>query len=77
MMKKHNFKVGDKVRLKNPKQFSCGAKICTVVDVDCGSAFVPVRYDGVKSIYFPLLPNEIKYVTEVGGQYMFSFMEVK
>lgn len=71
------FKVGDKVKLKNPKQFSCGAKVLTIikeVKVE-DNKFIHVIYKGLKGKYFPVMPHEIEKVVTEGQQLLFSFME--
>lgn len=74
-MNNSNFKVGDKVRLRNPKQFSLGTRILTIIDSDCGGKFIPVWYKGIKGgWYFPLKPCEIELVNEKGKQLLFDFM---
>lgn len=74
-MNKHNFKIGDKVKLKPPWRFSCGGKVLTVVDIDCGYKYIPVRWEGMKGVCFPLLPDEIEPVIKVGEQLTFEFMQ--
>lgn len=71
----HNFRIGDKVRLRNPKSFlHIGTRILTIVDVDCGDIYIPVWYEGIRNTYFPLKPSEIEYVSRKGQQLLFKFM---
>ena len=74
-MVKHNFKVGDKVRLKDPKVFPhLGTKILTVIDFS--NKFANVRHKGmIKGAYFPLYPCEIEHIIKVGEQLLFAFMD--
>ena len=76
-MDKGNFKIGDKVRLKNPKTFPhLGTKVLTITEADCGDKFIPVNYDGMRvSGYFPLYPFEIEHLVKVGEQLLFAFMD--
>ena len=75
-MKKHNFKIGDRVRLKYPNKFNLGTKVCIVISSErCGDEFIPVWYEGLIGSYFPIFPQEIEHVTRVGEQLMFSFMQ--
>ena len=74
-MEKHNFKIGDKVKLKDPRPFPhLGTRVLTIVDLDCGYKYLPVWYEGMSWSYFPVLPSEIKHVVKVGEQLLFSFM---
>lgn len=75
-MKGHNFKKGDKVKLKNPRQFKCGGKILTIIK-EAGKnndKFIHVTYEGSTGGYFPLYPDEIEYILRKGEQLLFSFM---
>lgn len=76
-MEKHNFKVGDKVRLKDPKQFRLGTKTLTIIDYGCGNLYLPVWYEGMKYNYFPVKPFEIEHISRKGEQLTFSFMGEK
>lgn len=69
------FKVGDKVKLKDPKQFKFGRKVLTVIEADCGDMYIPVTFEGmgVKG-YFPLKSCEIEHVSRKGEQLLFFFM---
>ena len=70
------FKIGDKVKLKDPQQFAFGGKILTIVAGDCGDKYIPVVFEGMRvSEYFPVKPCEIKKVNVIGEQLLFSFME--
>ena len=74
-MVKHSFKIGDKVKLKDPKQFVFGRKILTIVEGNCGDKYIPVIFEGMEvSGYFPLYPHEIEKVNVIGQQLLFSFM---
>jgi hypothetical protein len=75
-MEKHNFKIGDKVKLKDWVRFSCKGKVLIVVKEaeDDFSRYIHVTYEGVWGSYFPLLPDEIEPAIKVGEQLMFSFM---
>ena len=72
-MIKHSFKIGDKVTLKNPKSFSLGTEILTIVRFN--GRYIKVTWGKSKEREFPLLPNEIKYVVVKGQQLLFSFMK--
>ncbi len=72
-MNKHSFKIGDKVRLKNPKSFSLGTETLTIVCFD--QKFIKVIWGGMKEREFPLYPDEIEKVNVIGQQLLFSFME--
>ena len=71
-MIKHNFKIGDKVELKNPGTFSLGIDVLTIVRIE--KQFIKVIWGGVKKREFPLYPCEIKHVVKIGQQLLFSFM---
>ena len=49
-MKKHNFKIGDKVKLKNPRSFSLGTEILTIIRFEEG--FIKVTWGGKKKENF-------------------------
>ena len=68
-----NFKVGDKVKLKNPKSFSLGTEVLTIVRLE--EKFIKITWGGVKAREFPLYPDEIKHIVKVGEQLLFSFMD--
>lgn len=73
-MPKPKFKVGDKVKLKNPTIFKLGYKVCTIIAFT--NDFIDVIYDGIGwPGYFPLKSCEIEKVNEVGKQLVFPFME--
>ena len=74
IMNEHNFKIGDKVRLKDHVNFKCKGKVLTIVDLDCGYKYIPVKWEGMRWAYFPLLPSEIEHLVKVGEQLLFSFM---
>ena len=70
-MDKKGFKVGDRVKLKNPRDFShLGSMILTIMEFD--SKFVLVNWGCAET--FPLYPNEIAHAVRVGEQLMFAFM---
>jgi len=71
-MDKKGFKIGDKVKLKNPRSFSLGAATLTIVRFQ--GSFIKVIWGGIKERDFPLLPNEIEYVSRKGEQLLFDFM---
>jgi len=71
-MDKKGFKIGDRVKLKNPESFSLGATILTIIRFE--QKFVKVIWGGVKEREFPLYPNEIERVSRKGEQLLFSFM---
>ena len=77
-MVKHDFKAGDKVKLKPcyAKRFpSVGAQTLTIVEADCGDKYIPVWHKEMNWKYFPAKPCEIEHVVKVGEQLLFSFME--
>jgi len=75
-MVRYNFKIGDNVKLKNPRQFRCGAKVLTIVkEAEDSNKYLHVTYEGINYTYFPLLPHEIEHVSRKGEQLTFSFME--
>lgn len=71
-MKKHNFKIGDKVQLKNPKSFSLSIETLTIIRLEY--KYIKVIWGGVKEREFPLYPDEIEPAVRVGEQLQFSFM---
>ena len=71
-MIKHNFKIGDKVKLKNPRSFSLGTETLTIIRFD--KKFIKVAWGELKEREFPLYPHEIEYVPRKGEQLLFSFM---
>lgn len=76
-MIKHNFKVGDKVKLKScyVKRFpSVGAQTLTIVGGNCGDRYIHVWHKELVWKYFPLKPCEIEHVVVKGQQLLFSFM---
>lgn len=72
-MDKKSFKIGDKVRLKNPESFLLSTEILTIIRFE--EKFIKVIWGGRKEREFPLYPDEIEYVSRKGEQLMFSFME--
>lgn len=72
---KHNFKIGDKVKLKYPQDWSMGDSIGTIIK------FIPpyIRVDWKGSDYYrknyPHLVREIEHTIKVGEQLLFSFMQ--
>ena len=71
-MVKHNFKIGDKVTLKNPGHFSLGTETLTIIRFE--QKFIKVIWGGVIKREFPLYPYEIEHAIKVGEQLLFSFM---
>lgn len=67
------FKVGDRVRLKNPRTFSLGSETLTIIGFD--KQFIKIIWGGKKDRQFPLYPDEIEYIVKVGEQLTFSFMK--
>ena len=77
-MDKHDFKVGDKVKLTPfyAKQFpSVGAQTLTIIKADCGDKYIPVWHKDMQWSYFPVKSCEIEHVVKAGQQLLFSFME--
>ena len=74
-MKKHNFKVGDKVKLKDPRDWSMGDKVGIIVRFT--APYIQVDWEGIDEWKknYPHLPKEIEHIVKVGEQLMFSFME--
>ena len=73
-MIKHNFKIGDKVKLKNPKPFPhLGTRVLIILGSDDKFVFVEDKHGS--SGYFPLYPKEIDHVVKVGEQLLFQFMK--
>lgn len=74
-MDKESFKIGDKVKLRHPKQWSMGDSIGKIVGFD---EFVRVdwKYRDDSTIWdnYPHLPREIKKVSRKGEQLVFAFM---
>lgn len=74
-MIKHNFKLGDKVKLKEGvhSPLTCEGKILTIIAfVD---NYIFVTYPGISYDYFPLYSDEIEHIkTKKGKQLMFQFM---
>ena len=66
------FKVGDKVKLKDPKSFSLGTETLTIIRFE--ENFIKVIWGGLKEREFPLYPEEIEHVVKIGEQLMFDFM---
>lgn len=75
-MNKHSFKIGDSVKLKDHISFTCKGKVLTITKEagDDYSRYIHVVYEGVRGLYFPLLPDEIEPAVKVGEQLLFSFM---
>ena len=73
-MEKHDFKIGDKVKLK-PAYINLfrkqGTKIGEIVEFN--DKYIRVRYDGRRH-GFPYKPYEIEHIVKVGEQLMFAFM---
>lgn len=75
-MVEKGFKIGDKVKLKNPASFSCGDKVLTIIK-EAGkdnNKFIYVTYEGESCKYFPLYPDEVELAVKVGEQLTFAFM---
>ena len=72
MMDRKGFKIGDKVKLKNPRSFSLGIQTLTIVHFE--GKFIKVTWGELKEREFPLYPCEIEYVPRKGEQLLFSFM---
>ena len=68
----HNFKIGDKVKLKEPELWGIGG-IGTVMSFD---TYIRVTWsEGGNSAYnFPHLAREIECVVKIGEQLLFQFM---
>lgn len=74
-MNNGDFKIGDKVKLKSPEQWSMGNSIGTVVGFDdCHVFYVRVTWEGGYWRDYPHLVREIKHVVKIGEQLEFSFM---
>lgn len=73
-MTKHNFKIGDRVKVKEPQYWSMNTRIGTVVGED--EYYINVTYEGGGTLWknYPHLPREIEHVIKKGEQLMFSFM---
>jgi len=72
-MSEHNFKKGDKVKLRKPKCWSMGDSVGEVVGFD--PPFIRVTWKGkVYQEDYPHLVREIEYVMKVGEQLTFGFM---
>jgi len=69
MMGKHNFKIGDKVKLKSEytKYFKQGTKVGEIIDFS--GSYIRVKYIG-KDNGFPYKPHEIERAARVGEQLM-------
>ena len=72
-MIKHSFKIGDKVKLKNPKNLSLGTQTLTIVRFH--GKFIKVTWGELKEREFPLYPREIECVLRKGEQLQFAFMQ--
>lgn len=72
-MREHNFKIGDKVKLKDPESFPyLGTKVLIIIGFD--GKYVQVKDGRWQDGYFPLYPEEIEHVSRKGEQLTFSFM---
>ena len=73
IMNEHSFKVGDKVKVKNPKEWCMNTRIGTIVGFD---TYIRVTYDGGDALWnkYPHLACEIEKVPIKGQQLLFSFM---
>ena len=71
-MDRKGFKIGDKVTLKNPRSFSLGTEVLTIICFQ--GKFIKVTWGELKEREFPLYPCEIKHVVKIGEQLLFSFM---
>lgn len=71
-MDKRGFKVGDRVKLKEPKKWSVGGiGIITGFDI-----YIRVKWEngGHRKDNFPHLPRELEHAIKVGQQLEFNFM---
>ena len=72
-MDNHNFKIGDRVRLKDPRPFPhLGTRVLTIIEIE--DKFINVEDKQVDCGYFPLYPIEIERAIKVGQQLLFDFM---
>ena len=78
-MKKHNFKIGDRVKLKGSYCGVSGNDIGEVIDV---STYIKVLWSGYlgrclggTSKIYPHRAREIEHTAAVGEQLLFDFME--
>lgn len=73
-MIKHNFKKGDKVKLKDPKGWSISNHIGKIVGFDM---YVWVCWDKPGNLYkrFPHLVRELEHAIKIGQQLEFGFMK--
>lgn len=76
-MTKHDFKIGDKVKLKDSNQWGFGRHnpIGIIVGFD---RYIRVTWESEYTIgihkNFPHFPNEIERIRRVGEQLLFNFM---
>jgi len=89
MMKKHNFKVGDKVKvttlclqkwpiyegIKSEVSGYDGQYIIVKFISDCDRGVLISKGYADKNSTFPFLPEEIEPVLQVGEQLLFNFMK--
>lgn len=73
-MAKHNFKIGNKVKLKTPGDWNMGDRVGIIVRFT--APYIRVDWAGKEAWVkgYPHLPKEIKDIVKVGEQLMFSFM---
>jgi len=75
-MAKHNFKIGDKVKLKDPNSWeNIGDSIGEVMGLI--PPYIRVGWGGSQKWMrnYPHRPGEIEYVIRKGEQLLFSFMK--
>ena len=74
-MDKKGFKIGDKIVLKNPKDWRQGKNIGTLVQFPYGNIpYFKVVWDKNDFSYY--YSDEIKRVNRKGEQLVFSFMRI-
>jgi hypothetical protein len=75
-MAKESFKIGDRVRLTDPRNWDMGNPIGLIITFD--RCYVRVLWEGTKwnkDKGYPHLPHEIEHVVKVGEQLTFNFMK--
>ena len=72
-MDREGFKIGDKVKIKNPNDWNMNIRIGTIVGFD---TYIRVTYEGGNVVWnrYPHLAREIEHVVKVGEQLLFNFM---
>lgn len=73
-MDKESFKIGDKVKLKEPKDWGCIGGIGTVMYFD---NYIRVTWEKGEwaGENFPHFAREIEHTVRIGEQLLFKFME--